>query len=72
MKKLLLVAGIVLIVACVMFLLFAAVYYSGYRNLIDGTAEHYARLHRKAIIFAITGIALALAGAVCMIFRYKM
>ena len=67
MKKLLLIVGIILIVACIISLLIASIYYSAYRNLRDSTAEHYARLHRKAIVFLATGVVLAVIGAVCIV-----
>ena len=72
MKKILLIVGIILIFACVLALLFAALKWYGYRHLVDGTADHYTRLHRKMISYFVTGIVLAAAGTACIILRAKI
>ena len=72
MKKLLLIVGIVSIVACILFLLYAALNLYGFNNLYDGTAEHYQRLHNKSVIFFVSGFVLAAIGAVCFIIRLKI
>ena len=69
MKKILLVIGIVAIVACILALAYAALNIFGYYRVLDGSAELYARLHQRAIIFLIVGIVLAVIGIVCMIVR---
>ena len=72
MKKLLLIIGIVTIVACVLFVLFALLNMHAYYNLFDGTAEHYNWLHKRMIISFVIGIILAVTGAVCFIIRSKI
>lgn len=72
MRKLLLIVGIVSIIVCVLFLLFAALNMGAYYHLLDGTAEHYSRLYQKMIISFIVGIILAVIGTVCIIIRSKI
>lgn len=72
MKKLLLVVGIVCVIACILFLLFALLNLHGYYNLYDGTAEHYEWLHHRMIISFLVGIASAIAAAVCFIIYSKI
>ena len=72
MKKLLLVVGIVSIIACILFLLFAVLSLLGYYNVLDGSAELYNRLHQRMIISFLVGIVLAVIGTVCFIIRSKM
>lgn len=72
MKKVLLIIGILSIVFCVLFLLFALLNMYGYYNLFDGTAEHYRSLHNKMTASFIIGIVLAVIGAVCIIIRSKI
>lgn len=71
MKKGLQIAGIACIVGGVPALLFAALSLHGYYHVLDGSAELYARLYRRAVIFFAAGAALAAAGAVCLIARRK-
>ena len=71
MKKLLLIAGIVIIVICVLALIYAALNHFSYKNLRDGTREHYERLHRRAVLFLEIGIALAVTGAALIIIYFK-
>ena len=71
MKKLLLIIGIVIIVACVLSLLYALLNLYGYYHVLDGSGELYGRLHRRMIVFLITGILLAAIGAVCFVIRSK-
>ena len=71
MKKLFLILGIVCIVICVFALLFAALNLHSYYNLVDGSAEHYRRLHDRAIVSFVAGAVLAGAGALCMILCAK-
>ena len=71
MKKLLLIVGIILIVACVVSWLFAALNLWGYSHVMDGSAELYHHLHRRMIAFSVTGAVLAVMGTVCMILRSK-
>ncbi len=72
MKKALLIIGIILILVCVLSLLYAALNLYGYRHLLDGTAEHYQRLHQRAITFFVVGAALGVAGIVGLIFSFKL
>jgi len=72
MKKFLLVAGIVIIIAGVIALLFSALQQFGYYHLLDGEAEMYIRLHWRMIISLVIGIVLVVIGAVCLIVRTKM
>ena len=71
MKKRLLIVGIILIVASVVSLLFAALQLFGYYHVLDGSAALYARLHRRAITFFIAGGALACGAVACLIFRAR-
>ena len=72
MKKLLMIIGIVLIVACVLSLLFALLNLFGYRHVLDGSAELYGSLHRRMLVFLIVGIVLAVIGAVCFVLRSRI
>ena len=72
MKVFLLIVGIVCIVACVLSLLFSAFNHYAHRHVLDGSAELYQRLQRRATIFLITGIVLALLGAACLIIRWRI
>ena len=69
MRIFLLTAGIVMIVACVLSVLFAALNMHAYHNMLDGSPEHYAALRRRAVVFFAIGAVLALAGAACLIIR---
>lgn len=72
MNRVLLIVGIVIIIAGVISLAFAALNMLGYHRALDGSNEFYARLHQRMIIFGITGLVLAAAGAVCIIIRSKL
>jgi len=72
MKIFLLIAGIVLIVACVISVLFAALNLYGYYHALDGSSELYARMRIRAVIFFIIGAVLAVAAVVCFIVRAKV
>lgn len=69
MKKLLLIAGIVLLIACVLCLSAGVLHLSVYRHAQDGSAEFYSRTHRRMVVFFAVGAVLAAAGAFCII-RY--
>ena len=69
MKKVLFIAGIICVVICVLSLLFAALSMHGYYNLMDGSQELYASLHRRMIIAFITGVVFAVIGAACFIIK---
>jgi len=71
MKTLLLVISILSIVACIAFLLFAALNLFGYYHALDGTAELYRRLQNRAIICGVVGLAFAAIGCVCLVVRFK-
>ena len=69
MKKILLVVGILLIVAGVLSLAFAAINWFGYYHVLDGSHDLYERLNRRRIIFGIAGLVLTAIGIVCLIIR---
>ena len=72
MRTVLLIISIVLIAACVLSLLFAALNLFAYRNTLDGSAELYSRMHRRTIVFFVLGAVLAAAGAACLIIRSRI
>ena len=72
MKKLLLIVGIVSVVVCVLFLLYAALNLFGYYNVLDGSPELYRRLHQRMTLFFAAGFVLAAIGAACFIIRSKI
>lgn len=72
MKSLLLIVGIVLIIACVLSLLYAALNLLGYSRMLDGSALQYAKMHRRMIVFLVVGIILAIIGAACIVIRTKI
>lgn len=72
MKKLLLIFGIVSIIICVLFVLFALLNLFGYYTVLDGTADLYSKLHQRMIVFFVIGIIFAAIGTVCIIFRSKV
>ena len=69
MKKFLLVMGILLIVAGVLSLAYAAINWFGYYHVLDGSHDLYERLNRRRIIFGIAGLVLTAIGIVCLIIR---
>lgn len=69
MKTPLLIIGIILLAAAVLSLLYGALSLYAYRHMLDGSAEHYARLHQRAVCFFVAGGVLASAGAACMVIR---
>ena len=71
MKNTLLIIGIIVITACALSLAFSALNLFGYYNVLDGSAQLYARLHNRAVIFGVTGIILGIIGAVLIILRSK-
>lgn len=71
MKKWLLIVGIILIVASVVSLLFAALQLFGYYHVLDGSAALYARLHQRATVFFIAGGLLALGAVACLVLRAR-
>ena len=71
MKIFLLIIGIVVIVASVLSLLFAALNLFGYYHTQDGSAELYARLHRRATVFFIAGTVLVVAAVACLVIRTR-
>ena len=71
MKKALLIIGIICFAACLLALLFAALNWFGYYNLMDGSHELYVRLQRRMIAGFITAAVSAAGGIVCLIVRIK-
>ena len=72
LKKLLLMAGVVIIVAGVIALIFSALQRYGYYHLLDGDADLYLRLHWRMIISFVIGIVLVAMGAVFLFIRTKL
>ena len=72
MKKLFLIVGIISILACIVFLLFALLHMYGYYNVVDGSAGLYSRLHRRMIVFSVIGIVFAVIGIVSIIIHAKI
>ena len=72
MKNLLLIIFIICTVAGVLSVLFAALNLFAYHNMLDGSSELYAVLHRRAIVWFAVGAAVAVAGAACMIIRSNL
>ena len=72
MKHFLLIAGVVMIIACVLSLLFAAVNLFGYYHVLDGSAKLYRELHHRMILFSVIGIALGAAGTACILIRHRI
>lgn len=71
MKKLLLIVGIAGVAACVVCLLLAALNLSAYHSLMDGSAEQYHRLYRRAIACGLLGAAFGAIGAASFFFRAR-
>ena len=72
MKKLLLIAGVAIIIACVLSLLFAGLNLYGYYHALDGSPDFYARLHRRAVVFGGVGVVLAALGTACVVIYSKI
>ena len=72
MKKRLLIAGIVTIIAGVIALLFSTLQRHGYYHLLDGDADLYIRLHWGMTISFVIGIVLVAIGAGCLFIRAKL
>ncbi len=70
MEKLLLTAGIISMVACVLSLLYAVLNRIGYYNLLDGDGEVYKKLHRRMTYSFVLSIVFAAVGAACFLIRY--
>ena len=72
MKKNLLIAGIVILIAGILSLSLAALFLFTYRNTLDGSPGFYNRLHQRTVVFFVIGAVLAVAGIVCITIRFKM
>ena len=72
MKKLLLIVGILVLLACVLILLLAALKLNAYHTLRDATPEHYQSLLSASTRYLIVGVILAALGAACLILRVKL
>ena len=72
MRKILLIAGIVIAAAAVLCLLYAALNQYGYKNIYDGSAELYRRLRHRATAYFIGGGVLAVISAACFIIRTRL
>lgn len=71
MKKLLSVIGIIAIIAAVLALLFAALNWYSFYNVMDGSAALYDRLQRRMVVSFAIGFVLAVIGVVCRILSGK-
>lgn len=72
MKKLLLIVGIMSMVACVLSLLLAVMFWIGYYQVLDGSSELYIRLYQRRMICLKSGIIFLIIGTVCMLIRSKI
>ena len=72
MRKLFLIVGIALLIACVIFTVFAALNLLGYYHVLDGSAALYGRLHQRAVVFFVAGSILAALGTACLIIHFKL
>ena len=66
------ITGIVIIVAAVLSVLFAALNLFGYSHTQDGSHELYARMQRRAAIFFTVGAVSAAVAVVCLIVRTRL
>lgn len=71
MKKLLLTVGIVLLIAGVLSLSFAALNLVASRRTLDGSASLYSRMQHRAILFLGVGLALTAGGIACLVLRAR-
>lgn len=72
MKKILLVVGIICLIACVLAFVFFAFSCFGYYHVLDGSAELFARLHRRMIVSFVIGIVFAVLGIAGLVIRTKI
>ena len=72
MKKLLLIAGIIVLIACALAFAFAMLNLFGYYHVLDGSPELYTRLQQRMILFFVMGAVLAAVGTVCIILHFKI
>ena len=72
MKKLLLIAGIIFIIVCVLLLAYGAIMMLAYNNLYDGTAAHYKWLYGKMMTAFISGGVFGVLGAVLIVLRSRL
>ena len=72
MKKALLTAGIILITAGALSLIFAALCLFGYFHVLDGSPELYSRLRRFSVLFFALGGVLTAAGIACFGIRTRL
>ena len=72
MKRFLLIFGVIIIFACIIMTVLAALNLHACRNLRDGTPQHYDLLHNRAITLFWVGLALALIGAGCIVWAMRL
>ena len=70
MKKTLLVAAVILLIAAVLCIAAGMFFRWTYGSVMDGSAALYARLLRRSRIFLGSGLALALASAALFAVRH--
>ena len=70
MKKALLIIGIIVLVAGILFLGTSWFYHHMAHNIMDGSADLYHRMFRRRDICMYIGIGLSLAGAALLIIRH--
>lgn len=71
MKKILLIVSVISLIAGSLSLLISAYSRFGYYNVMDGSADLYANLYQRMIVFFIIGIILAVVGIFCLFIRSK-
>lgn len=69
MKKALFFAGIILIIAGVLFLLLGGLFRYSFYHTMDGSNELYKRLHSRAVFFLATGAATEVCGIAALAVR---
>ena len=72
MRKLMLILGVILVIAAVVALAYAALSLFGYYHVLDGSSALYSRLHSRAILFFIVGGVLLAIGIVSFIVRGRL
>lgn len=70
MRKALFIIGLAALIAAILFLLLAGMSRFAHDHTLDASGEYYAAMRKRARAFLAVGLALAAAGAACMIVRY--
>lgn len=72
MKAVLLTVAILSFIAGGFSLIFSALNFHGYYNILDGSNALFDRLQHRMVFFLALGLVLLIAGAVCLIIRHKI